>query len=202
MSQVGETGRLLGLFSRLHENAYQVFFCSQCQQNFSIPSTGLLTVQLATSLLAIAVCLLIFWDNNLLPLWGALFQTPLVALIGIVMTLIAAVLLVGGFWNGVAFIRNLRLLKNAPKIKNTGVGFWFLRFIGSFVYSLVPWLYWFGAGFLNDTYLHIDRDWAGVLVLPGFLPFIFADRFGLSPTLIFLLSASYPTVGFIYMWFS
>ncbi len=73
--------------------------------------------------------------------------------------------------------------------------------IGGYVmWSLLPWLFWAGMGFLNDTVLHIDRDWAIVLLVPGFAPFFIAERFGFSSTVVFFLTASYPTTAFIYMW--
>ena len=200
MEQIGVDGGAPLYVPWLRDNSFRVFSCSQCQQKINLPTTGLLVAQFITAVFTFVTCVLIFWNNDLLQLWTALTKAPLAAMIGIVMTLIAALLLCGGVWNAIELIRNLRLLRRAPQYRHKS--FWAFKVIGTVLYSLVPWGYWIGAGFVNDIYLQIDRDWSFVLVAPGLLPFFFADRFGLSPTVIFLLSASYPTAGFIYMWLS
>ena len=75
-----------------------------------------------------------------------------------------------------------------------------LHYIWLFLYSLLPWLIWSGAGFLNTYYFQLN-DWMifGAIIL-GIAPIFVATKFGLNPSYVFFLTSAYPMAGFIYIW--
>lgn len=196
--QTGEAPLIIPFF---REGSFQQYHCQECDTDIQIATSGLVTVQFGSVMMALFLSGLIVWNIQLLPVWFDFSETPLIGLLSGVTALIAAMFILDGIYNGIGLIRNLTMMGKAPLCHRTA---WqiLILIVASILYSFIPWVYWFGAGFLNDTVFHIDRDWAVALVVPGLLPFFVADRVGLSPTTIFFLSASYPTAGFIYMWMS
>ncbi|MBW2186335.1 MAG: hypothetical protein JRG71_08015 [Deltaproteobacteria bacterium] len=196
--QVGEAPTIIPFF---REGSFQTYHCQECDKDIQVATSGLVTAQFGSVMMALFISGLIIWNIKSLPLWFDFSEAPLIGLLSAMTALIAILLILGGIYNALALIRNLTLLGQAPLCHRTPLHM-LIRIVASILYSFIPWVYWFGAGFLNDTVFHIDRDWAVVVVVPGLLPFFVADRVGLSPTTIFLLSASYPTAGMIYMWMS
>lgn len=183
------------------EGSYHIYQCESCQHEMKISTSALVATQFGSTLMALLLMLLIVWNRAVLPLWFDFGHEAMIAIFTTVTALIAAMLILGGIWNAISLIRNIARTRRAPLCQRPARNI-LLRIIGHILYSFLPWIYWAGVGFLNDTVLHIDRDWGVILVLPGLAPFYLAERFGLSATTIFFLSASYPVMGFIYMWMS
>lgn len=181
------------------EGSYRTYQCETCGHQLQISTAALAATQCGTAAMAVLLILLIIWNRPLLPLWFDFNNEPLIALISTLTALVAALLILGGIWNSYALFRHVVLTQRAPYCQRPKRHI-IIRIISHILYSFLPWIYWGGVGFLNDTVLHIERDWGVILVIPGFIPFYVAERFGFSSTTIFFLSASYPTAGFIYMW--
>lgn len=181
------------------EGSYLVYQCEACQHEIKISTPALVATQFGSAVMAVLLIILIVWNRSMLPLWFDFGHEPMIAVFSILTALIASMLILGGVWNALALLRNSALARRAPLCQKPQRHI-LIRIISHILYSFLPWIYWGGVGFLNDTVLHIDRDWGVLLVLPGLAPFYLAERFGLSSTTIFFLSASYPATGFIYMW--
>ncbi len=181
------------LFPFAHgETSYQLYRCSECNQEIKLPLPNVMFIQFMTALSTVIALFLLVQSKQVL----SLFSINILLSIGIITILL--LFFTGGIWNTIALTRNLRLCHHYPAIHHkTNIP---LHILGLFLYSLTPFIYWGGMGFLNDYYLHIPEGLSFFIVLPGFAPFYFADKFGFAPSTVFLLTASYPVIGFIIMW--
>lgn len=180
----------------LKDFSYIHYRCPHCDYQIKMATPALLATQAVTfsSLLILIVILLSQYGVQI---WREL-DSGLSSAVVLLPVLLLCFLAFGGLWNGLAFIHEIRKRHLVPTVSRQG--FFFYKLIAHFLYSLIPWGYWAGVGILNDLYLDIDDDLVLFFVLPGVLPFFLAQKFGLTPTIVFLLSASYPTIGLVWMW--
>lgn len=178
------------------------FQCQECDEAAIILSYPAMFMKVVTFLMSAGIAAMIVY-NRYWELAAEMFNESIgFAALGIVVSLIALILIFGGLINLVGAIKDIRGRAKYPVVSGGSGWRTLLLFVITMLYGLVPWVILGGLGFLNDTVLNIDRDWAIVLVAPGLSPIFLAPFVGISIQGAFFATASYPAMGLIFYFFS
>jgi hypothetical protein len=176
-----------------------LYRCDNCDASVIFQSYPTIFLKFATFLMAIGIIVAVFM-NSYLELITNLFKESIgFAALSILICCIALLLITGGGVNGISLINTIRKSAKHPLISGQSKLRMLFVFVLTMLYGLLPWVIFGGVGFLNDTVMHIDRDWALPLIIPGFVPIFLAPKVGISIQGAFFATASYPAAGlFLY----
>lgn len=183
----------------LYKNASHKFFCRDCKKTILIPDAMSMMLNMLTLLVAIAIVVVGTLNGYWNWILGMFDESMGMAILGMVMSFIIVILVVGGLSNGKNMLFGFQQMRAHPVIDGADTGKSILKFLWIMLYGTFPWVLLIGMGFLNDMYFHFDRDSAIFLVLPGLSPIFFAQKVGISIGAAFFATAFYPVVGFVIM---
>lgn len=178
-----------------------LFNCENCDEAVVLLSYPTIFTKFLTFLISIGIIVAIVMNNYTGLVKELLNESIGMSALAILISGIALILIFGGLFNIISLTTTIRKAAKYPLISGGSILRIIFLFIITMMYGFLPWIILGGLGFLNDTVMHIDRDWAIFLIIPGFTPIFVANKVGISVQGAFFATASYPTMGLIAYFF-
>lgn len=181
----------------LYKNAGHKFFCRDCKKTIIIPDAMSMLLNLLTLIVSVSIVVIGTLNGYWNWILGMFDESMGMAILGMVMSFVIVILVVGGLSNGKNMLFGFQQMRAYPVTAGADLTKSILRFVWIMLYGMTPWVLLVGMGFLNDLYFHFDRSSAVFLMLPGLAPILLAQKVGITYGAAFFATAFYPIVGLI-----